>query len=142
MASDVRTDRDEFLAWVKSSLYEAELALHNGDAGPRRALWSRREPVSVLGAWRDAHGQAAIDELFAGLAGSFSDCTSYEFELQAFDVLGDMAYTAGLEHTAVSVDGAPRSYTLRATQVYRREDGGWRVAHRHGDQIAGPTGTP
>jgi hypothetical protein len=25
------TDRDDFLAWVNSTLYEAELALHNGD---------------------------------------------------------------------------------------------------------------
>jgi len=25
-------DRDEFLAWVRTALYEAELALHNGDA--------------------------------------------------------------------------------------------------------------
>jgi alkanesulfonate monooxygenase SsuD/methylene tetrahydromethanopterin reductase-like flavin-dependent oxidoreductase (luciferase family) len=42
-----------------------------------------------------------------------------------------MAYTAGLEDTSVSVDGQPRTYTLRATQVYRRESGEWRVAHRH-----------
>ena len=33
--------------------------------------------------------------------------------------MGDMAYTAGLEHTSASVDGQPRIYTLRATQVYR-----------------------
>ena len=32
------TDRDDFLAWVKTALYEAELALHNGDAAPRRVL--------------------------------------------------------------------------------------------------------
>jgi ketosteroid isomerase-like protein len=126
---------DDFLAWVKTALYEAELALHNGDAGPRRALWSRNEPVSVLGAWRNANGQGEIDELFASLASSFSDCTSYEFELQAYDVVGDMAYTAGLEHTSASVDGHPRTYTLRATQVYRREDGEWKVAHRHGDTV-------
>ena len=64
-----------------------------------------------------------------------SDCTSYRFELQAFDVVGDMAYTAGLEHSSASVDGQPRSYTLRATQVYRREGGEWKVAHRHGDTV-------
>ena len=129
------TDRDDFLAWVRTALYDAELALHNGDAGPRRALWSVNEPVSVLGAWRNAVGQEQIDELFAHLGKSFSDCTSYEFELQAFDVTGDMAYTAGLEHTSASVDGRPRTYTLRATQVYRREHGQWRVAHRHGDTV-------
>ena len=130
------SERDEFLTWVNTSLSGAELALHNGDAGPRRALWSRSEPVSVLGAWRNARGQEELDELFAALARSFADCTSYSFELQAFDVVGDMAYSAGLEHTSASVDGQPRTYTLRATQVYRREDGEWKVAHRHADTVA------
>jgi ketosteroid isomerase-like protein len=129
------SDRDDFLTWVKTALYEAELALHNGDPAPRRALWSANEPVSVLGAWRNAHGQREIDELFTTLGQSFSDCTSYAFELLAYDVVGDMAYTAGFEHSSASVDGQPRTYTLRATQVYRREGGQWRVAHRHGDTV-------
>ncbi|GAA1716503.1 hypothetical protein GCM10009745_76260 [Kribbella yunnanensis] len=128
-------DRDEFLAWVKGELYDAEFALHNGDFAPRRALWSRNEPVSVLGAWRNAYGQQEIDELFEGLGRMFSDCTSYAFELQAYDVIGDAAYTAGLEHSSASVDGEPRTYTLRATQIYRREDGQWKVFHRHGDTV-------
>ena len=129
------TERDEFRAWVESALYDAELALHNGDAAPRRTLWSRQEPVSVLGAWRSASGRRAIDELFASLGDSFSDCASFAFELQSYDVVGEMAYTAGLEHTSVSVDGQPRTYTLRVTQVYRREAGEWRVAHRHADTV-------
>jgi ketosteroid isomerase-like protein len=129
------TDHDEFLAWVRTALYEAELALHNGNAGPRRALWSRNEPVSVLGAWRNAHGQDELDELFTALGRSFSKCTSFAYELQAYGVVGDMAYAAGLEHTSASVDGQPRTYTLRVTQVYRREAGEWRVAHRHGDSV-------
>jgi ketosteroid isomerase-like protein len=129
------TDLEEFLTWVRTDLHAAELAVHNGDAAPRRAIWSQNEPVSVLGAWRNAFGQQEIDELFAALADSFSDCTSYEFELQAYDIVGDMAYTAGLEHTSASVDGQPRTYTLRATQVYRRENGAWRVAHRHADTL-------
>ena len=129
------TDADAFIAWVKTTLHNAEVALHNGDAAPRRALWSRNEPVSVLGAWRNAHGQDELDELFAALARSFSDCTSHEFDLQAYDVVGRMAYTAGLEHTTASIDGQPRSYTLRATQVYRHEGGEWKVAHRHGDTV-------
>jgi ketosteroid isomerase-like protein len=129
------TDDDDFVTWVKTTLYEAELALHNGDAAPRRALWSRNEPVSVLGAWRNARGQDELDELFSSLEGSFSDCTSYEFELQSYDVVGDMAHTAGLEHISASVDGRPRTYTLRVTQVYRREGGEWKVVHRHGDTV-------
>ncbi len=133
--NEVMTDGDDFLAWIGSALHEAERALHNGDPWPRRALWSSNEPVSVLGAWRNAHGQQEIDELFEALGASFSDCTSYAFEPLSYDVVGDMAYTEGLEHTSASVDGEPRTYTLRVTQVYRREGGVWRVAHRHADTV-------
>jgi ketosteroid isomerase-like protein len=129
------TDRDDFLVWVKSTLYEAELALLNGDASPRQAIWSRNEPVSILGALRNAYGRQEVEEAFTFLERNFSDCTSYTFELQAYDVVGDMAYTAGLEHASNSFDGQPRSFTLRATQVYRREGGEWRVAHRHADTV-------
>lgn len=131
------SESSDFLAWVQTELHHAEAAVHNGDAAPRRALWSRDEPVSILGAVRNAFGQQELDDLFSDLATRFSDCTSYRFELLAYDVVGDMAYTAGLEHTTASVDGEPRSYVLRATQIYRREDGQWRVAHRHGDAVTG-----
>jgi hypothetical protein len=111
-------DSDEFLSWVKSSLYEAELALHNGDAGPRRTLWSRNEPVSILGAWQNCFGQQELHDLFTSLERRFANCTSYEFELLAF--VGDMAYTAGMEHISTSVDGEARSFVLRATGLPTR----------------------
>jgi len=129
------TDGDDFLGWVRTALYEAELAIHNGDPAPRRSLWCSHGPVSVLGAWRSAQGRDEVDALFTALGSSFSDCSSFTFELVSYDVVGDMAYTEGYEHTSVSVDGRPRAYTLRVTQVYRREAGEWRVAHRHGDTV-------
>jgi ketosteroid isomerase-like protein len=57
-------------------------------------------------------------------------------ELISWDVRGDVAYTVGYERVSTSMDGAPRSFTLRATQVYRREADGWKVAHRHADAIS------
>jgi hypothetical protein len=87
------TDRDAFLAWVKFALHDAEVAVHGVDAAPRRAIWSRNEPVTILGALRNAYGRQEEDEAFTVLETSFSDCTSYEFELQAYDVVGEMAYT-------------------------------------------------
>ena len=126
------TEHEDFVTWVQSDLRDAERALHNGDAGPRRALWSRHDPVSVFGAWRNARGQGEIDELFAFLGESFSDCVSFDIELLDAEVHTDTAYTVAVEHTSVSVDGVPRTYHLRVTQIYRREDGQWRVAHRHG----------
>lgn len=91
-----RTEREEFVTWVQSVVRDAEIAVHNGDPGPRRAIWSGNDPVTVLGAWKNATGQQELDELFAHLAGSFSNCTSYEFELLEAEVLGDTAYYGGL----------------------------------------------
>ena len=46
----------------------------------------------------------------------------------------DLAYTVGYEIGDVAVDGAPVTrQRLRVTQIYRREDGEWRLVHRHGD---------
>ena len=129
------SERDDFLAWTQSRLREAETALHDGDPGPRLAVWSTREPVSVLGAARSAVGQAEVHELFESLGGTFSDCTSHVYEIVAADVVGDMAFTAGYERTQASINGDPRRYVLRVTQVYRREDGDWKVAHRHADTV-------
>jgi ketosteroid isomerase-like protein len=127
------TDRDAFLAWTQSRLREAEVALHNGDPGPRLAIWSTREPVSVLGAARSAFGQEEVRDLFGSLGDTFSNCTSHSYEIVAADVVGEMAHTAGYERTQASINGEAHDYVLRVTQVYRREDGEWKVVHRHAD---------
>lgn len=133
-------EREEFLEWFETVLKPAERALHDGDAAPRLAIWSTREPVSVFGAWRIAVGRPAIEKLFPALAATFSDCVAAEMELVAADVAGDMAYTVAIERSTVSVTGEPRSYALRVTHVYRREEGEWRVAHRHGDELTDDRG--
>jgi ketosteroid isomerase-like protein len=129
------SDRNDFLEWVNSRLRDAEIALHDGDADPRGELWSRQEPVTVLGAWKSATGRAELDELFTSLEQTFSGCASYRFDVVAAEVSGDMAYTVGYEHTQAVVNGEPRDYTLRATQIYRREGGEWKVIHRHGSAL-------
>jgi hypothetical protein len=35
------TETEQFLATMSPRITEAEIALHNGDAGPRNAMWSR-----------------------------------------------------------------------------------------------------
>ncbi|MEW1950819.1 nuclear transport factor 2 family protein [Pseudarthrobacter sp902506025] len=131
------SDRDDFLNWVNTTLHDAEVAMLNGDLDPRRAVWTRKEPVSVFGALRNSVGQQQLEEAFVFLGQTFSNCTFWEFDLQVCDVIGDMAYTAGIERSSVLMNGAPTSPTLRVTQVYRREDGQWKVAHRHADTVTG-----
>ncbi|GLI26395.1 hypothetical protein ARHIZOSPH14_06370 [Agromyces rhizosphaerae] len=129
------SDHQDFLAWVHHDLVAAERALFNGDDAPRKAIWSSNEPVSVLGAWRNGVGRAELVGAFDELTMTFSNCTSYSLDLISSDVVGDMAFTAGYERISCDVDGKPRTMTVRATQVYRREEGAWRVVHRHADPI-------
>jgi hypothetical protein len=72
----------------------------------------------VLGAWRNAVGKAEIHRLFGYLGERFSDCGSFEYEVLACDVVGDMAYTVCLEQTSASVDGVPRTYIRRYIERY------------------------
>lgn len=127
---------DEFLATTLARQLVAEKAIHNGDPEPRLAMWSRNDPVTVLGAFNSATGWDEVSQLFRELGSGFSNCASYDFDLIAAGVSGDLAYTVGYEHTSVSWNGAPlEPYTLRVTHVYRREDGEWKIVHRHGDRI-------
>jgi ketosteroid isomerase-like protein len=48
------------------------------------------------------------------------------------DALG---FTVELERLTRQVDGETEEMSLRATTVYRREDGAWKVIHRHGDSL-------
>jgi len=33
----------------------------------------------------------------------------------------------------MTIDGEPKSVTIRVTHIYRREAGDWKLIHRHGD---------
>jgi ketosteroid isomerase-like protein len=122
-----------------ASQLQAEKALINGDPEPRLAMWSTQDPVTVLGAMKDVIGAEEARQAFRWLATRFSNLTDYRFELIAAGASGDLAYTVGYEHTSFSLDGGPVTpLTLRVTHVYRREDGEWKIVHRHAD--APPTG--
>src|SRR5215469_3886174 len=127
-------DRDDFLDWFNTTWRAAEVALHNGDAEPRLRTWSERAPVTLFGAWLNAGDPVGAREVFLKLAQGFSHATTSDIDLIAADVSGDMAYTVQREITSTTVNGEPREYVLRVTQVYRREDGNWKVIHRHGDE--------
>jgi ketosteroid isomerase-like protein len=127
------TETDEFLAEVLPAQRAAEHAIHNGDVEPRLALWSHRDPVTLYGAKLSGSGWTDLERLFREVASWFADSQGFEFEVIAAGAGGDFAYTVGYERNQVRVEGIPRVYTLRVTHVYRREDGRWRIVHRHAD---------
>jgi ketosteroid isomerase-like protein len=128
------SETEKFLAATMPRLTEAEIALINGDASQRIAMWSRNEPVTLFGAAATRTGWAEARRTFEQLGSLFSDCTAYEIEIVAAGASGDLAYLVAFEHATASVNGVPvEPFTLRVTTVFRREDGEWRVVHRHGD---------
>jgi ketosteroid isomerase-like protein len=126
----------QFLDEMLPRIHEAETALHNGDAGPRFAMWSHTDPVTVFGAAMNRIGWAEVGPMFETLAARFSDCSSCEWEVVAADVGDDFAYLLAIERTTASVAGtAPTPYVLRSTTIFRREDGDWKIVHRHADPV-------
>jgi ketosteroid isomerase-like protein len=97
-------------------------------------VWSRTEPVTLFGAAVSTTGWSAIGATFDRLGTTSSDCQSFDYEVVAAGVSGDLGYIVGIEHTTASIGGAaPAPYSLRVTTVFRREAGEWRVVHRHAD---------
>jgi ketosteroid isomerase-like protein len=128
------SELDDFLTPTLTRQLEAEQALCSGDPGPRLAMWSTRDPVTVLGAEKTVTGSEEVRQTFRWLASRFSNLSDYRFELVTAGASGDLAYTVGYEHITFSMDGGPvQPTTLRVTHIYRREDGEWKTVHRHAD---------
>jgi ketosteroid isomerase-like protein len=126
---------DEFKAFATARQVEADTALHNGDAGLRKAMWSTTEPVTLFGAATSAAGSTPVHAAFDWLASSFSDCARFEVEIIAAGVSNNLAYTVGYEHSSLLINGRPQAYTLRVTHIYRYDNGEWKIVHRHGDRL-------
>jgi ketosteroid isomerase-like protein len=127
-------ERDDFLSAVLPRLTDADTALHDGDPGPRKAMWSQNDPVTLFGAAVTTSGSTEIIAVFDWLGSRFSNCMSFEYEVVAADASGDLAYIVGIERTTASIGGAaPQPYSLRVTTIFRRENGQWKVIHRHAD---------
>jgi len=128
------TETDDFLATAMPRFTEGEISLLNGDAGPRIAMWSHKDPVSLFGAALSARSWTEIEPIFEKLAASFSNFADYRNEILAAGASGDLAYIVSLEHTTASIKGSPQQpWALRVTTIFRREDGQWKVVHRHAD---------
>lgn len=135
------TETDQFLEMMRPRITEAEVALHNGDVGLRNAMWSRTEPLTLFGAAMSGRGWGEIGPIFKALGRQFSNCVSYRNEIIAAGASGDLGYTIAMEHTTASIDGAePTPYVLRVTTIFRREDGEWKVVHRHADALTADSG--
>ncbi|HJQ43884.1 MAG TPA: nuclear transport factor 2 family protein [Jatrophihabitantaceae bacterium] len=130
------SNTEQFLDEMMPRIHAAETAIHNGDAGPRFAMWSHTDPVTVFGAAFSPIGWAEVAPMFERIASDFSNCASCEWEVVAADVGEEFAYLLAIERTTVSIrNSEPASYVLRSTTIFRRENGEWKIVHRHADPV-------
>ncbi|WP_320537752.1 YybH family protein [Pseudarthrobacter sp. IC2-21] len=129
------TDKESTISSLVARHELAASAIHRGDPGPLIGLLSEDGPTTLFPAVAPGKsGWADVSATFRWVSTRFADGTPVVYELVAADVSGDLAYTVGYERSAVSVDGGPLEEELvRVTHIYRRENGEWRLAHRHGD---------
>ena len=132
---------DEFLDATLPRHHAAGEAMHNGDPTLWLEMWSANDPVTVFGALGVApKGTEEVSRNFCEVAARFSNGSDFRFEVIAAGVSGDLAYNVGYETSLVSLDGGPVGPSrIRVTHVYRRENGEWKMVHRHGDRPL-PTG--
>jgi ketosteroid isomerase-like protein len=105
----------------------------NGDASPMAAIWSHEDDVTTMhpiGGREE--GWDAVSGSWEGVASASTDGTITRSD-QAIRVIGNSAYELCTESVSWTVGGEPMSLEGRATNVYRREQGGWKVVHHHAD---------
>ena len=87
-----------------------------------------------------ARGWIQVSETLDGAAAKYRDGEVVGFENVSTVVTPELAYTVEIESFRARVGGADEivPVSFRVTTVFRREDGVWKVVHRHGDPITTP----
>ena len=125
MPEQAISDEEAVLA-VNEAFYRA-FATH--DVAAMDALWSSETPVACIHpGWNALHGREAVLESWTAIL-TAPGSPQIRFEEPRAFVLGPSAYVICREVLAQQV-------LLIATNVFAREQGGWRMVHHH----AGPAG--
>ena len=109
-----------------------------GDPEPVKELFSHREDVTLANPLGPpAHGWDEVAATIEHAASQFRDGRLAGVEIVEKRVTPEFAYTLWLEHAEGKVCGMEdvATATLRVTMIYRPEEGGWKVVHRHADPI-------
>jgi ketosteroid isomerase-like protein len=121
--------------------HRAGLEITNGNADVYKALYSRRDDVTLANPFSPpARGWSAVSATLDRAAANYRDGEVVGFENVSTVVGSELAYTVEIERYQARVGGAEEitPVAVRVTTVFRREAGVWKVVHRHGDPITAP----
>ena len=116
-------------------------AFITGDPSPQERIWSRRDDVTLANPLGPpARGWTEVLDSLRRAVSQLSDGEVLAVERISGYSSGDLAYILEIEQDRVRLGGArePADVSLRVTTIFRREEDGWKVLHRHADPITTP----
>ncbi len=129
------------LVQVVEQYHRALQAYVAGDADPVMRLFSRRDDVTLANPLGPpARGWNQVEEALDRAASQLHGGEPIRSERISEVVTEDLAYTLEIERTGIKAGGSDKiaPVSLRVTTIFRREDGEWRIVHRHADPITSP----
>ncbi len=129
--------QDEFDAVVEQS-HRGLDAFFKGDPGPVKPLFSRGDDVTLANPFGPARrGWAEVEDAMERAAANYREGRAVGFDEVSRYVTPELAYVVEVERYEAKVGGGDELtlVALRCTTIFRREDGGWRIVHRHADPI-------
>ena len=112
-----------------------------GNPKPVQALFSHREDASLANPYGPpVRGWEEIAKTTEHAASLRRDGRATGFEVVAKYMTAELAYVVQIEYLESKVGEREEisPYALRATMIFRPEDGTWKVVHRHADPITAP----
>jgi uncharacterized protein (TIGR02246 family) len=108
----------------------------NGNPEGYKALFSRAPDITLGNPFGGfARGWDQVVEQLERAASHYSAGQTTGFETITQVISSELAYTVEIERFTAMVGDRPdrTAVALRVTCIYRREDGNWRLVHRHAD---------
>jgi ketosteroid isomerase-like protein len=118
---------------ASARFYAALNSMANGDASPMSAVWTHREDVTTMHPIGQREvGWEQVGPVWEQVAAM---CTEGQVQLhdQLIRVGTDLAYEVGVEEGEITIAGERVAFNERVTNIYRREDGEWKIVHHHSD---------
>lgn len=110
----------------------------NGDATSLKAIVTHAGPATFFSPRGDhVEGAEAVAGRYERDAANFHKGGSTDLEVLQASASGDLAFWTGLQHakTGMGRNGEATEMTLRVTEVFRLEDGAFKLVHRHADPV-------
>ena len=126
----------------KQFMKQRELAASayvNGDAAPVGQLVTQHDPATFFGPMGGhVEGAKSVWTTHEHGAGQFRAGGENKLEILHMGASDGIAYWVGLQHATVHMGKNPKPtpMSLRVTEVFRHEDGEWKLIHRHADMLA------